>query len=121
MNLAGFLLIFACLFVGQVIVNFFHLPLPPSIIGLMLLFFLLQWQIVPLQIIQPISSVLLGYLAFLVVPATISVMLYLDVIWQDWFALTVGTTLSTLLVLICVSLSHKFVLAMIKRDGVNDG
>lgn len=115
MNLVGFLVIFLCLFVGQMIVQFFNLPLPPSIIGLILLFLLLQFKIVPLKAVQPISAVLLGYLVFLVVPATISVMLYLNVVKQDWFALTAGTALSTLLVLLSVGLSHKLVLTLVKR------
>lgn len=60
MNLVGFLVIFLCLFVGQMIVQFFNLPLPPSIIGLILLFLLLQFKVVPLKAVQPISAVFFG-------------------------------------------------------------
>lgn len=114
MNLVGFLVIFGCLFVGQVAVTILQLPLPPSIIGLIILFVLLQCKIIPLKIVQPIASTLLAYLAFLVVPATIAVMPFLQVIQQDWFALTLGTIASTMMVLFSVAFVHRFIRHFIK-------
>lgn len=115
MNLFGFLVVFICLFVGQIVVTVLNLPLPPSIIGLVMLFFLLQFKVVPLKAVQPIASTLLAYLAFLVVPATIAVMPFLDVIGQDWFALTIGSALSTLLVLFSVAFTHRLVRKLLKN------
>lgn len=115
MNLFGFLVVFICLFVGQIVVTALNLPLPPSIIGLVMLFFLLQFKVVPLKAVQPIASTLLAYLAFLVVPATIAVMPFLDVIGQDWFALTIGSALSTLLVLFSVAFTHRLVRKSLKN------
>lgn len=114
MNLWGFLVVFLCLFFGQIVVDFLELPLPPSIIGLVILFGLLQTKIIALHIVQPIATTLLAYLAFLVVPATIAVMPFLKVIKQDWFALTFGAGISTLLVLISVALTHRLVRKLLK-------
>lgn len=109
MQLTGLLIIFGCLFVGQVVIAATGLPLPPSIIGLLLLFLLLSLNKVSLERVQPIAKTMLDYLAFMIVPACISIMQYLDVIKMDAIPLIVGTTLSTILVLLVTAKTHQLV------------
>ena len=84
MILKAIMIVFGCLFLGQVIVGLFDLPLPPSVIGLILLFLALQVGLVKLATIEKLAKVLMDYLVLLVVPACISIMQYLDIIRDDF-------------------------------------
>lgn len=117
MQLMGLLIVFACLFAGQVIVRLTQLPLPPSIIGLLLLFVLLSLKKVRLEQVQPIAQPMLSYLAFMIVPACISIMQYLDILKADIVPLLVGTVLSTLLVLISTAKTHQWVRQYISKTA----
>ena len=100
MVLKAIMIVFGCLFLGQVIVGLFDLPLPPSVIGLILLFLALQTGLVKLITIEKLAKVLMDYLVLLVVPACISIMQYLDIIRDDFWVLIIGVSVSTILVLL---------------------
>lgn len=106
MQLVGFLIVFGCLLAGELVIYLTKLPLPPSIIGLLVLFALLSFKKVSLVQVQSLSQTMLTYLAFMVVPACISIVQYLDVVKQDGLAIVVGTVLSTFLVLWVTSSVH---------------
>lgn len=108
MILKAFLVVFLCVFLGEVFIALTKLPLPPSVIGLLFLFFALQSKIVKLETVQPLAKVMLDYLVLMVVPACISIMQYLDVIRDDLWVLLVATTLSTFLVLITTGKSYEW-------------
>lgn len=100
MILKAIMIVFGCLFLGQLIVGLFDLPLPPSVIGLILLFLALQVGLVKLATIEKLAKVLMDYLVLLVVPACISIMQYLDIIRDDFWVLIIGVSVSTILVLL---------------------
>lgn len=121
MHLTGFLVVFGCLFVGEVFIHFTKLPLPPSIIGLLLLFTLLSLKWVSLDRLQAVAKTMLDYLAFMIVPACISIMQYLDVIKRDAVPLVLGTLLSTLLVLVVTGKTHVLVRTWLKKRKTSKG
>ena len=102
------LIVFLCLFLGQVIVEGLGLPLPASIIGLLLLFLALQSGIVKLDTMQKLAKIMLDHLVLLVIPACISIMQYLYVIADDLWILLTATIISTLLVLISTAKSYEW-------------
>lgn len=106
MVLKAILVVFACLFIGQLVVAWLDLPLPPSVIGLLILFGLLQSGVVKLATMEKLAKVLLDYLVLLVVPACISIMQYLGVIRDDLWVLIVAVSVSTMLVLITTAGSY---------------
>ncbi|MDO4895629.1 CidA/LrgA family protein [Moraxella sp.] len=118
MVLKAILIVFGCLFIGQVLVEWLALPLPPSVIGLLLLFAALQSGLVKLSTMEKLAKVLLDYLVLLVVPACISIMQYLDVIRDDFWVLLVGTAVSTVLVLIGTAWSYQGLRILQKRTNV---
>lgn len=106
MLLKAVLIIFACLFLGQAIVTVLNLPLPASVIGLLLLFGALQVGLVRLETVEKLAKVMLDHLVLLVIPACISIMQYLDIIADDLWILVAATTISTFLVLIVTAKSY---------------
>lgn len=115
MKLIGFLWVFGCLFVGQVLIFLTKLPLPPSIIGLLVLFFLLQSGMVKLSAVQSLAKTLLDYLAFLVVPACISIMQYLDILKGQWIPIVIASCVSSALVIVTTGDTHSLVRRLQKR------
>lgn len=108
MLLKALLIIFACLFVGQLIVVGLDLPLPASVIGLLLLFICLQTGLVKLSAVEKLAKIMLDHLVLLVIPACISIMQYLDVIADDAWILIVATVVSTFLVLVVTGTSYEW-------------
>lgn len=70
----GILFIFS--YIGTVIQNFFHLIIPGSIIGLILLFLCLCLKVVPVQLIDQGAGFLLSILTLLFIPITVGIMKY---------------------------------------------
>ncbi|MGP1607429.1 MAG: CidA/LrgA family protein [Moraxella sp.] len=109
MILKAFLVVFGCLFLGEVFIRLTYLPLPASIIGLLLLFFALQTGVVELKTVQSLAKIMLDYLVLMVVPACISIMQYLDIIQKELWILLSATSLSTFLVLIATGRTYQIV------------
>lgn len=86
-----------CLFwlLGMAISEFFSLPIPGSVMGLMGLWLtLVIYGQVPPWLKQP-SSLLLRYLTLLFVPAGVGLMLHWDRLMASGFAMLIIITLST--------------------------
>lgn len=85
--------------VGEGISHTLALPVPGSVIGLLMLFALLcLLGRVPESLAQA-SDGLLGYLALLFVPAGVGVMVYGDQLLASWLPVTVAVVVATLLTL----------------------
>lgn len=117
MILKAFLVIFGCLFLGQIFIYLTNLPLPPSVIGLLILFGALQSGVVKLKTVQTLAKTLLDYLVLMVVPACISIMQYLDIIRRDAWVLIVATFISTFLVLVVTGKSYEWLRIWQKRHA----
>lgn len=117
MILKAFLVVFGCVFLGEVFVELTHLSLPPSVIGLLILFGALQTGVVRLHTVQALAKTMLDYLVLLVVPACISIMQYLDIIRDDLWVLIGATTLSTFLVLVVTGKLYEWLRLLQKRSN----
>lgn len=61
-------------YIGSFLKELLHIPLPGSIIGLLLLLILLILKIIPVHWIQDGAGILITFLPLLLVPATVSIM-----------------------------------------------
>lgn len=89
----------AVFFIGQIafltavyqlsvlIVDFFRLPVPASVFGMILLLFLLSKQIIHIRYIEKGSSFLNKHLAFFFIPIAVGLMAYGPLIRTDGLAL----------------------------------
>ncbi|WP_374965653.1 CidA/LrgA family holin-like protein [Lysinibacillus sp. RS5] len=68
--------LYVLLFVGNSIARLLHLPIPGSIIGLVLLFLLLQFHIIKLEWIELGAGLLLSELLLFFIPSAIGVIDY---------------------------------------------
>jgi holin-like protein len=91
--------IFTCLALGEATSVLLSIPIPGSVIGMVLLTLALQIGIVKLEHVKPASEVLLRNLAFLFVPPGVGLMLYFDLFAREWIAILAAWSVSTFAVL----------------------
>ncbi|WP_426242492.1 CidA/LrgA family protein [Nocardioides sp. LHG3406-4] len=108
--LGGLIALLACQLVGQVVVDLTGFPVPGPVVGMVVLFAVLQWRRPSDDAgVVRVSGVLLRHLQLLFVPAGVGVVAYLSLLRADavpigvalvasWLAglLTVGALVSLL-------------------------
>lgn len=100
-------ILFGCLALGEFIVYLTGIKLPSSIIGMLLLTLFLKTKLVKLEWVQGISDFLVRNLGFFFVPPGVALMLYFEVIKDEFWAIAVATVVSTLLVLVTTGWVHQ--------------
>lgn len=81
---------------GGIIVEFLHLPLPGSIIGLIILLLLLHMKIVKKEYVADGAGFLLPILTLLFIPATVGVVNYPELLSWLGLSLLIITIISTI-------------------------
>lgn len=79
----------------------FNLPIPGSILGLLILFGLLSSKLLPEKWIQEGASFLLSTMMFFFIPATVGIINYLDFFKGKGLVLVLVLIVTTCLVLVC--------------------
>lgn len=100
-------IIFGCLALGELIIFLTHIPLPSSILGMLLLTLFLKLKIVRLEWVKQISDALVGNIGFFFVPPGVAIMLYFDVIRAELWPIVTATVVSTLIVLAVTGWVHQ--------------
>lgn len=68
------IIVFGLAYVGEVLSTLLHLPLPGSLVGMLLLLLLLSLHILRLDMIASVADFLLGHLPFFFIPAGVALM-----------------------------------------------
>ena len=89
---------------GEIIALVFGWAIPGSIIGMILLTLALEFKIIKLDQVEEVSDFLIRNMAFFFVPPGVGLMVNLELIADNWLAITVATLLSTVLVLVVTGL-----------------
>lgn len=97
----GFTVLLACLFIGKGIALILPFDFPGSIIGLLVLFFLLTTQLVPLTWIHQSGQLLLRHMALLFIPVAAGLLGYVDVL-SDGIGLILSAAFSGLVLILVV-------------------
>lgn len=101
-------IIFGCLFAGEALEKYAHIPLPGSILGLIMLTILLQTHVVKAAWIEEVSRTLIQYMGFFFIPPGVGLISYLALIRAEWCPILVSVVISTLLVLISTAVTYKY-------------
>lgn len=100
-------ILFGCLALGELVIWLTHIPLPSSIIGMLVLTLLLRLKVVRLEWVKPISDFLVANMGFFFVPPGVAIMLYFDIIKAQFVPIVVASVVSTLLVLAVTGWVHE--------------
>lgn len=108
-------IIIGCLAVGEFITWLTGISVPSSIIGMLLLTFLLKVKVIKLEWVETISNFLVKNMGFFFVPPGVALMLYFDIVGKEIVSIVLATTLSTMLVLVVTGWTHIMTRKIIKR------
>lgn len=105
--------LFAFLALGEFIVYVTHIPIPSSIIGMLLLAASLKLRVVRLIWVDKVADFLVKNLGFFFVPAGVGLMRCLDLISEQWLPIVSATVISTFLIIAATGWVHQIVRRMI--------
>ena len=92
-------ILFGCLALGELLIYFTHIPLPSSILGMLIL--TLEW-------VQGLADFLVANIGFFFVPPGVAIMCYFDIIKAQFMPILVASVVSTVLVLAVTGWVHQF-------------
>ena len=96
------LIIFGFSFIGNVISNVFRLPVPGSILGMILLFLALQFKILEFRHVDEAGSFLINNMTILFLPAGVGIMAKWNLIspfWEQILLIVVASLIINMLIL----------------------
>ena len=88
---------------GDWLVRTTHLPVPGSVIGLIVLAALLETRVLPQELVRSASELLVRHLALLYVPAGVALLAYWGAVRHDLVAITAAALASLVAVLLVVA------------------
>ncbi len=102
-------IVFAFLVAGEIIVHFTDIPIPSSIIGMVLLCASLKAGLVKLEWVDRLSGFLVHNLGFFFVPAGIGLMNCLGLIADQWIPIVCATVISTMIIIAVTGQVHQWI------------
>lgn len=103
----GFVVLVLFLAVGEGASRVLGLPVPGSVVGMVLLTAALRLGPVPPALVRDAAGLLLRHMGFLFVPAGAGVMRYTGLLRAEWPAILGAGVVSTLLVMAVVGVVHE--------------
>lgn len=94
---------------GELIVYLTGLPVPSSIIGMLLLAAALKFRVVRLMWVDKVSDFLVKNLGFFFVPAGVGLMRCLGLISEQWLPIVGASVISTFLIIAVTGWVHQLV------------
>ena len=100
-----FLFIAGVYLLGQWVVNFFHIPLPGSIVGMILLFIFLLFGFFRLTWFEQIAQLHMKHIVLFFIPPIISIIHYIGVFKTQGLKLSVIIVFSSLTMIVVTALA----------------
>lgn len=103
-------------YVMNKLVEFFHLPIPGSILGMILMFLLLKLKIIRLEWVEFGANLLLAELLLFFIPSAAGVIQYTNLLYDSGIRILLVLILSMIIVMACTGLLAQ---ALAKRKERN--
>ena len=103
------LIILIIYLLGEFLSSFFKLPIPGNIIGMIILFLMLCFNVIKIDNISSVSNFLLDHLAFFFIPAGVGLMTSLNIIKSNWLQLLIVCLCTTVIIIASTGLIVQFI------------
>lgn len=110
-------ILFAFLAIGEFIVYITSIPVPSSIIGMVLLAASLKIGIVRLHWVETMSDFLVRNIGFFFVPAGVGVMRCLGLISEQWLPIVGASVISTFIIIATTGWTHQIIRKGFSKHG----
>ena len=104
-------------FVGELLNTLVPLPIPASIYGIIILFCLLEFRLIPLRAVKETGDFLVSLMQLMFIPAAAGLLEAWDVIAPNWLSYMLITIISTFVVLF---VSGRVTQAVIRHSRVKE-
>ena len=111
--------LFAFLALGELIVWLTDIPVPSSIIGMLLLTVALKLRVVKLSQVEKMADFLVHNLGFFFVPAGVGLMSCLGLLSDEWLPIVGAMTISTAVILVVTGHVHQIVRRRMRARGIS--
>ncbi|MBT2291159.1 CidA/LrgA family holin-like protein [Paenibacillus albidus] len=118
--LAQIALLYVFYMAGDYLQKLLHLPIPGSIVGLLLLFVLLLCKVIPVRFIDYGASAILSYLPLFFIPATAGIVNHMDIFSGRGVLLILVLVVSTALTIGVAAHSSQWLAALSSRRNGRD-
>ena len=98
----GILILLAFLQVGNAVSALLRLPVPGSVLGMVMLAAALHFGAVPPEWVRPAADLLVRHMSLLFIPAGVGVMVYFGLIRREWLPLAAGSVVGVEAVMLAV-------------------
>lgn len=103
------------LLISHVIESFMPIPMPASVIGLVLMFIALTTGIIKLEQVEAVGTALTNNIGFLFVPAGISVINSLGILSTSPILIILLIIISTILLLVCTGIFSQMIIKLSEK------
>lgn len=103
------ILLLSIYFVSEIISKLLNLPVPGSIIGMILLFVLLTSNIVKVEKVENLANFFLDHLAFFFIPASVGLMTSFTSLKESIFKIILLCILTTIIVISVTAIIVQFI------------
>jgi Putative effector of murein hydrolase LrgA len=111
-----FAIILAICFMGDLIHNYFNLPIPGNVLGMVMLLILLLTGVIKLTMIEDVSNFMLKHLSFFFIPAAVGLITCFTILEGKWTALMFISVVSTFIIAIVTGMTVQIL--MKRRQSV---
>ena len=101
------IIILATYFLGMILQTSLHLPIPGTVLGLIILFLALSFKIIKIEMIEETCDFLISHMSFLFVPAGVGLMTVLGLLSGKLVQFFIIITISTCVVFIVTAYTVK--------------
>lgn len=102
--IAGFGILFFIYYLSVFLVKLAHVAFPPAILGLILFTFALFAGVIKEQWVEASANFLLKNMAVLFVPFVVGLIVYKDILLQNWFSILLVIFVTTTVIIVSVGL-----------------
>ena len=105
------------LFIGHLIQQIGKLPMPGTVLGMIILLLCLLSGILKLEKIETVAQFFLDHLTFLFIPGGVGLISSLDLIREKWLPILIVIVLSTALVIAATGLTVQLLKNLRKKEA----
>jgi len=107
-------------YLGNFLASLIPFPLPGVVLGLILLFLILYFNLLKLSSVQDITKMLLGNMAFLFIPAGVNIINSLDLLSSYWWKILLVVLISTIVTMIVTAWVVQYSIYYFRRKNRQD-
>ena len=105
-----FAIILAITYISSIISKYTPIPIPGPVIGILLLFILLNFKILKVENIKNATNLMLTNLAFLFLPPGVGLLKSINILANNWHKLFFVVVVTTIITLVVTGWSIQFII-----------